>query len=238
MRRPWARLLLCACALWGAFASSRAATLEVAPVSHELPPGRNSLSMTVANHGDTPVTVQVRGFAWTQDELQEQLEPAEDVVLSPPIFTLAPGKSQTVRAIFPPVQDAGSERTYRMLIDEIPGTEETDVPVRFALRLSVPVFRLAEARRPPRVSYAMHADGQLVARNDGGTRERLREVTLALPGGDRIEPKPPATSYVLTGTKRIWSLDGKGRPLRPGDTVILTAQTDAGRVELPLVVAP
>lgn len=236
MGRVTARLLLLVGGLLASLAGV-AATLEVAPVMHELAPNRNSLSMTVANHGDAPVTVQVRGFVWSQDERQERLEPADDVLLSPPIFTLGAGRSQTVRALFP-AHDGSAERTYRLLIDEIPGAEPTDVPVRFALRLSVPVFRLAEARRPAHVVWQLQTDGRLVALNDGGTRDRLREVSLVLPGGDRVQPSAPATHYVLPGARRVWSLDAKSRPLRAGETVTLTAQTDAGRVELPLVVAP
>lgn len=241
MRRILRRLLLLAAGLLGSLACS-AATLEVAPVMHELVPGRNSLSMTVANRGALAVTVQVRGFVWRQDEREEQLDPADDVLLSPPIFTLGPGRSQTVRALFAPQPDARVERSYRLLIDEIPGAEPAAEPVRFALRLSVPVFRLAEPRGTPRVLWELHADGQqLVARNEGGTRDRLREVSLLLPSGERIEPAAPATAYVLTGARRVWSIGGtpaSRRPLRAGDTVTLTAQTDAGRVELPLVVAP
>lgn len=218
-----------------------AATLDVTPISHELPPGKNALSMTVVNRGDAPVTVQMRGFDWSQDERQERLAPNDAVLISPAIVTLAPGKSQIVRALFPD-GEAGAlrERSHRLLIDEIPSPGEGAAPVRLALRLSVPVFRSAKAQRPAALDWQLEAgSGRLWARNEGGMRERVRDLELRLADGTRATLLAPATPYVLPGASRSWALADAVRPLvKPGQPLVLSAQTDAGRVEVPLVAAP
>ena len=235
---PLRRLLcLLAVVLTGATFDGAAAVVEVAPVTHELAPGKAALSMTVSNRGDAAVTLQVRGFAWTQEHGEDRLVPVTDVIVAPAIFTLAAGQAQVVRALVqaPP---ADAERTYRLLIDELPAAG-SDAQVRMALRISVPVFVHAQARVPAQLEWRVEQGARtLVASNRGGSRERLREIVLIGPSGQRIEPLNPFGPYLLAGAQRRWSIGAAARTLKPGDPLLLTAITDAGRIEVPVVVAP
>lgn len=76
--------------------------------------------MTVSNRGDAAVTLQVRGFTWTQEGGEDRLVPVTDVIVAPAIFSLAAGGAQVVRALVQ-APAADRERTYRLLIDELPG---------------------------------------------------------------------------------------------------------------------
>ncbi len=212
--------------------------LEVTPVLHELPALQPALSMSVANRGVRGATVQVRVFSWTQEDGRERLTPLTDVILSPAIFTLDAGRMQTVRVLFPE-GEAPHERSYRILIDELPDVNSTE-PVRFALRLSVPVFRQpAVAPPPPSLAWQLEAGVlKLVARNEGGRRERLRDLVLTSEHGQQVKPTTPWGHYLLAGHQRSWSIDGSNVTWRPGERWTLVAQTDAGRIEVPLVVAP
>lgn len=235
MQAPLRSLLLSALFAWTA--PCPAAALEVTPVMHELAPARQALGMTVANRGAAVATVQVRAFAWTHDEEgREQLAAAPEVIVSPAIFNLDAGRVQTVRAMFAG-SAAGQARNYRLLIDEIPATTAGAEPVRFALRLSVPVFRLAAAPTPAALSWRLDGSNRrLVAVNTGTTRERISDLALVSANGVTTAPSSAWGLYLLGDHSRSWSVDPA--VLRPGDRWTLTALTDAGRIEVPLVVAP
>jgi fimbrial chaperone protein len=229
---------LLAASLCSASAMCRAASFEVAPVVHELAPEQQALAMTLANRGTATATAQVRVFRWAQIDGKETLSPAPQVIVSPAIFELEPGQSQLVRALFPP-EPADQERSYRFLIDEIPDANAVE-PLRFALRLSVPVFRLPALPAAAALSWRLDtASRSLVATNAGGRRERIREIVLtAEAGGARIEPAGDGGLYLLAGQQRRWSVPALAAAPRPGERWTLTAQTDGGRIEVPLVAAP
>jgi fimbrial chaperone protein len=213
-----------------------AATLEVSPVLHELPATQQAIRMSISNHGSAPATLQVRAFAWAQRDGRESLTPAPEVILSPPMFRLEAGRSQIVRAMFPGMTPA-SEMSYRILIDELPEAGASE-PLRFALRLSVPVFRLPPSPTAQALNWQLEADGRrLVATNSGGRRERIRELTLVAAGGESTQPASPWGMYLLAGHSRSWTVAPEAA-LKAGDRWTLTARTDAGRIEVPLVVAP
>lgn len=234
-RLPHALLaaLLCALSL-----ACYGAALEVTPISHELTPQQRALGMTLTNNGTAAVTVQVRAFAWSQQaDGQEQLTPAPDVMLSPAIFRIEAGRSQIVRALIsspPPVHEA----SYRLLIDEIPEAQASGA-LRFALRLSVPVFRVPGAAPPAALRWRLEPrEGRLVADNGGGRRERIRELTLVSSLGRRLSPAGAGGMYLLAGHSRSWSIDAQALATRPGERWTLTASTDAGRIEVPLGADP
>ncbi len=230
------RRLLLALGLSGWALAAAAAAIEVAPVSHELAPGKTALSMTISNRGDGDVTVQVRGFVWTQADGQDQLLPASDVVVAPAIFSLAPGRQQVLRALVPPAP-AGQERSYRLLIDELPSADAAG-QVRMALRLSVPVFVHGAAAAPSRLAGRLDAaQGRITVSNAGGVRARIHDLALVTASGERIGAAPQAGPYVLGGAQRTWSV-APSRPLAAGAPMALTAFTDAGRIEVPLVATP
>lgn len=213
-----------------------AATLDIAPVSHELTAARPALSMTVTNRGDAPVALQVRGFVWDQDSGEDRLLPAAEVLVSPPIFSIAPGQSQVLRAL---VQGAVSERerSYRLLIDELPAEGERSA-VRMALRLSVPVFVKPAVEQPARLAWTLAADGRSIrVANLGGSRQRVHRLELLRADCQRLAASASGP-YVLAGAQRRWTLDEDARSLKPGETLRVSALTDAGRIEVPLVVAP
>lgn len=234
MRTFFGRYVALAVLLIALGPAARAAALEVAPVSHDLAPGVSALSMTVSNRGAAAVHLQLRGYAWRQDGGEDRLLPADEVIVAPAIFSLAPGQSQTVRAL---IRGAASdrERSYRLLLDELPG-DEPDSHVRMALRLSIPVFLAAGPARPAQLEWQFDAARRVLSvANLGAARERVRELSLRGSDGQRLALLGGATPYVLAGAQRHWSVPAA---LPPGARLNLSAQTDAGPIEVPLVVAP
>lgn len=209
-----------------------AAQLEVAPVVHELPAGRQALAMTVTNRDAAEVVVQLRGFAWRQEEGEERLLPAPELQVSPPFFTLAPGASQVVRALVQAVP-AEREATYRLILDGLPAAAST-AQLQFALRVSVPVFVAPRRASPARIRWTLERDA-LVASNEGGRRERLRDVRLRDPQGRAVELRAAPSPYLLAGAQKRWPL---AEPATTGTIWRLSAQTDEGAVDLPVAEAP
>lgn len=229
--RSWWRRLA---ALGASLASSGAlaAALEASPVVHEVPSGRSALAMSIRNRGAAPVTVQVRAFEWSQPDGDDQLLPAPAVLLSPPMFTLEPGRSQIVRALLPAAAPgaAARERSWRLLVDEIPGARADDAPIRFALRLSIPVFHAAP-RQPPAVLEARRDEQAIVLSNPGGRRARLRDIALVGAKGERWPLPGPVFIDLLAGAQRRWSWPvaaGSATPLK------IVAVGEAGAIEVPL----
>ena len=214
-----------------------AAAIEVAPVSHDLAPGQTILSMTISNRADTETTLQVRGFAWTQDNGRDHLLPADDLLVAPAIFSVAPGRSQVLRVRVPRVA-AGREASYRLLIDELPALADSG-QVRMALRLSVPVFAHGVAPVAARLGARLDIVRRTVTLvNQGGSRARVHALDLVTTGGERIAAKSVDGPYLLSGAQREWSFAAGERAASAGGGVSVVALTDAGRVEVPLVASP
>ena len=229
------------CLLWWVLAAAPswvlAASIEVAPVSHDLPAGQTMLSMTVSNRSDAEVQLQVRAFVWSQQDGQDQLIPAAELLIAPAIFSVAPGRGQVLRVRVPPAA-AGREASYRLLIDELPDAGSAG-EVRMALRLSVPVFAHGLAAGAPALNARFDPARRVVTLvNTGASRARVHELALVTPGGERVVARPSSGPYVLAGAQREWTVAVDARPLQAGGAWSVVALTDGGRVEVPLVASP
>ena len=231
------RTLLTGLILVTALRSVAAASIEVAPVSHDLAPGQTAISMTVSNRSDAETTLQVRGFAWTQEDGVDRLVATGELLVAPAIFSVAPGRSQVLRMRVPPAP-AGHEMSYRLLIDELPALA-VGGEVRMALRLSVPVFAHGAAPAAARLTARLDADHRgLTLVNRGATRTRVHALAVIVPGGERHAAIPAGGPYLLAGAQRAWSLPAAAHRSPLDGTPTLMALTDTGHVEVPLDAAP
>lgn len=177
LRAPLLALAL-AVAWGGPTLPARAGSLSVMPVRVGVPEGRRFCSLTVGNDGDRPVTVQVRGFAWSRDEGgADILTPDEGFVVNPPIATIAPHASRLIRCSLPADDGAPTEQQWRLIVDELPDpTQAQPGVVQTLLRLSVPVFRAGD-RAAPAFTASVAAEGLRIA-NAGTGHARVLAVTL------------------------------------------------------------
>jgi fimbrial chaperone protein len=210
-----------------------AQSLSVLPVNIQMAPKQMGTSLTVINQGAAETSVQIRAFAWKQVNGTEQLTPSDDVQVSPPIATIAPGATQIVRLVLRRAPQ-GTEATYRILLDQIPPAAESGT-VRVALRLSIPVFAQPNARAAARVTYRVESrDGvvTLVAINEGTRHETLRDATLSNGQGIDLKPAANASPYILAGATRSWAIatSANGVPPASGSTLRLTGVSNAGAV--------
>jgi fimbrial chaperone protein len=212
--------------------TARAQSLSVLPVNIHMAPGEQATTLTVTNQGASKTAVQIRAYAWNQDGDKDNLTPSNDVVVAPPIASIAPGDSQVVRLILrqPP---QGKEATYRIILDQIPPAAEPGV-VHVVLRLSIPIFAQPQTRALAHVEFhAEVKDGQtyLVANNDGLRHEAIREIELTSSNGQKLKLESGASPYILAGTTRHWKIDAPDALPLAGDTLRLTARSDAEAIE-------
>ncbi len=187
------------------------AQIAVAPIRVELTDARPSGIVTLVNNGDRPMTMQPTLMLWTQEANgDEKLTPSRDVVVAPPLVEIAPKAQQVVRMMLRTPAAADSERTYRLVVREVPpqNAEGTGPMLKFALNLSIPVFVLpkAEIKAAPKVLLSGKMDiggGKLLldVANAGSAHLQAREIRFAHVGG---LANISTVFYLLPGaTKRV-----------------------------------
>jgi fimbrial chaperone protein len=208
--------------------------LQVMPVTLTVPYGAMTTTLMVTNEGDEPATIQLRTFAWSQTRQDDALTPSDVLMVSPPIVEVPAGQTQIVRLVLRKPASA-EEASYRVLVDEIP-MAATGTGVRIALRFSIPLFAESKADDEPHLTMRIankNGASWLVVTNDGRAHQRLVNLKLALPGGDRVSIEHPGNPYILPGVTRWWRLTSA---LRPGGTAELTAASSNGPIDRTLPV--
>jgi fimbrial chaperone protein len=189
--------------------------IEVAPTNILLAPGRTAASLTVTNHDDHRISFQIRGFSWRQHGGEgDSLEPTDALVSSPPIATIQPGASQTVRLVLREAPQS-TEQTYRILFDQLPPPSEAGV-VHILIRLSIPVFAEPQARVAPV--------------NDGSRHLSVHDLKIRDSGGHVFPVEIKSPPHILAGASRRWHILAKG-PLAPNQPLRLTASADVGAID-------
>ena len=202
-----------------------AASLMITPVLLEAAAPQQGTIVTLQNRGSKPINGQVRIFAWRQSGGEDVLEPATQVVASPPIVSIRPGTDHAIRVIRLSQTPVVGEESYRVVIDELPDADERrNGVVAVALRYVIPAFFFEPARAQPRISwFIMRENGTryLVAQNDGDRRARIAELML----GNKIVAGGLA-GYVLGHSQRRWKIDSKIDP----SARRVSAQSDLGAI--------
>lgn len=215
--------------------------LSVSPVNIEFDGRGMARALDVSNPGNAATDVQVRLYAWTAVDGEDQLTPSTDLGFSPPMFRLTPGGHQVVRFVLtaPP---ADTERAYRVFVDQVPGNPEPgtlQMPVRMVLPLfvqpsgAVRVVQTSAAALRWQASYdPARKRLRLVARNSSGRRVKVQNLAYET-GGKTIIAVPGLAGYVLAGRERAWDFDYAG-PLAP---LTVKADTDQGPIAAPALIA-
>ena len=165
-----------------ALSSAGAGTFTISPLRVDFTGAASTAALTVRNEEAAPVVVQAEGLAWSQDGGQDAFQPTRDLLVSPAVFTLAPGGSQLVRVALRRGPDATRELSYRMMLQEVPQAASPDFTgLQVALRLSIPVFVAPLAPSAPRARME-RPDGQRRADDLGrpqpGCRQRAASIAL------------------------------------------------------------
>lgn len=186
-----------------AFASSQlyaASSVLIWPIDPVINSHEKATALWLENKDSQPVYMQIRVLGWQQKSGQEDYNSQSEVIASPPVATILPGKRQLIRLIKNTQVPTGQEQAFRVLIDEIPRKDPSDdtptpslnMGLKFQMRYSVPLFIYGDGLKsedannpatffPLNLSYKLVQDGGktwLAIRNQGQTHARISRVNL------------------------------------------------------------
>lgn len=202
-----ASLALTFALLAGLVAPAQAASIAVSPLRLDIRPGQQMTALTVSNTGTTPVLVQGQVHAWLDSNQPDATGSSGGMMLSPPLFKLAPGGKQLVRigwqqqTATPP-----DEMAFRVSLQEVPDATETASGLRVTLRLSVPLFAQPASAEINAMSWQWQADNRgLQVLNSGNRHERISRLKIT-DARQHVLLDGPRLLYVLPGQMQTVSL--------------------------------
>lgn len=203
------RTAISACLLAFTCVNATAANLQISPVSITFRAGQGASAITLQNQGDAPVYGQVRAYAWSQANGEDVLAETADLVASPPIIEIGPRATQMIRLILKSGTAQPAERSFRLLIDEVPRGDSTESGVNIRLRYSVPVFVMPAGDPQPVLAWRiLRQEGKWMLRvaNSGTLHAQVGATSLRDAAGTEIDITKGLLGYVLAGQERTWAL--------------------------------
>jgi len=224
--------ICCAFLLAGAHAGS----FQIDPVRVELAPNRLSATLVVHNDGSDPAVIRIEARSWRQSNGEDLFESTKEVLVTPPIITIAPGAEQIVRVALRQPIDPQRELSYRIFLQEVPPPPRPGFSgLQVALRISIPVFAKPGPAAKPNVGWKASYDAKaralrLNASNEGNAHLQIQEFKFLQPDSDTVVARHSVASYLLPGQGREWNI--KLDPtVHPGRVLRLKAATDAGDLD-------
>ncbi len=188
-------------------AVSHAGALQVAPTRLDLPGDKRAVALTVTNTGNAPMLMQLESMRWAQTTGNDDYSPTDELIASPPIFTLEAGAAQVVRVARRDGSRVSAERAYRIFIQEVPTPATTSAPaLAVVLRIGLPVFVTPASATDAALQWSLRcataSPPVLLITNPGSRVVRLDELIVRVGSTDHAE----RAMYVLAGATRRLSL--------------------------------
>lgn len=224
-----------------------AATFRVEPIHVFLGASVKSTLVTVTNESQETIRFQVRVFAWDQNRKGEmKLEPTEEVVFFPKLFTLDPGKAQKIR-VGVTSTPLSVERTFRMFVEELPPVErptpEAGTRVRVLTKMGIPIFVEPPEKKPlATIDGLSLVDGELKfsVENQGNVHFSLFgvKVTGLRSDGSAAFDRRAEGWYVLAKGARDYQLKISPEDCGSVTQLVVEAETDIGALRAQVPVDP
>ena len=220
---------------WGGVpAPAAAGSFQVSPVNLTLPADRQSTSLTIRNNDSAPVAVRVETFGWSQQDGRDVYSATSDVIVSPAIFTIAPGAVQLVRVGL----RARNAKAYRVIFEEIP-RQQSSGSVQVALRLNLPLYLAPPSPgAKPALSWKLwrSPSGEMVVegRNAGAVQAQI--LGLEVEDGDgRRTILSQDMGVILPASARDWKA-GVHPEFKTGSSLLLRIRNSVGVTQSQIVV--
>jgi fimbrial chaperone protein len=239
----WLLLALAAGGVLAAPCAEAAAPVAVSPTMVTLSAGKQTDLINLTNQGDDPVRFQLKVDAWEQQADGETvLAPSEDVLVFPPLVSLAPHEARKIR-VGAAVGPGAVEKSYRLSAQELPsGQPGGGGQVQMLTKLSLPVFIQPDGARPdPRIDPPMLAGGFLsfTIRDAGSAHFVVRQVKLS--GDDGVARRTFEVAipgwYILPGGRRDYRAELAAADCRKTTTVTIDVETDDKVLHATLAIA-
>jgi fimbrial chaperone protein len=216
---------------------AQAGSFMVDPTRIELAPGKLSATLTIRNDDREPAVIRLEPRAWNQQGDEDLYEATKEVLVTPPIVTVAPGAEQIVRIALRRPLDPQKELTYRLFLQEVaPPPRPGFSGLQVALRISMPIFAKPGDTVAPKsewkVAYQAREHSLRVnLANSGNAHLQLQEFKFSAPGSDQVLALQQSSVYLLPGRSRDWLLKLAPAVRLPAGKLRLRASTDAGETD-------
>lgn len=189
-----------------------AASLRISPTTIEFQAEQNSQTLSILNQSSEVTTVQARIFKWTQEQGRDVLTPSNDIVVSPPVISLNSATSYNYRVVNLDKTPVKDERSYRLILDELPKPIDPRKPpqgLSVLMRISLPVF-ITNKDEMQQIAWKIETKSEktvLTVINQGGRRALLDNVkVIDLTDNKEYEmPISTVNGYVLVGKERSYA---------------------------------
>ena len=187
-----------------------AGSFSVVPVRVYMQESQPVASLEVTNGAEHAVMIQSDTRSWSQLNGKPVLQETSELIVSPPIFELAAGSSQTIRLAIRHDSPLDRERTFRLFLKEVPlSSTISGVGVQINLRLSLPVF-LSPANAKSNLQWTILSDcgdgPKLQAYNTGSKHQQVVKLSLVTSKDKSVVEQLLRSKYVLAGAKMDWPL--------------------------------
>lgn len=192
----------------------QATSFSVTPTRITLAPGEKTTTVTLVNQDKKPVLLQAETYDWfANDKGDEQLTPSEDLLLTPPIIRIKPGERQVVRLAVLSAPDATRQRTFRLIVREVPPEPipGQNISLPITLAISLPVF-ITPPQVSPKPSCAVSGRTpdslkkvKVLCSNTGTATIQVR--TMQLKASGKLLAISQSAGYLLPGSRREFLLE-------------------------------
>jgi fimbrial chaperone protein len=234
-RVPRLPFLVISFCLVGQAGLSKASSYKVTPVQIFLSRTNSRTLLTLKNESGETLRFQLTVSSWDQDPQGEmKLVPSSDIVIFPTVLAVAAGEERKLR-VASATRFESSEKTYRILFDELPSLEKPEgaqpSQVRILTRMSIPVFlEPVRVLSDTRVEALAFQGGtlSLSVRNAGNVHAIVREVRLKGLGaaGETVFARTISGWYVLGGGSRLFRVEVPREDCGKIKRIAVEAQTD------------
>jgi fimbrial chaperone protein len=223
--------------------SAFGADLSIMPVAVQLDAQHDRSTVRVTNQGKDTVVLQADAIGWEREAGVDRDTATSDLIVNPPVFTVAPGQTQIVRVGLRRNSASDRESTYRMVLREVPsaqaGSETLQGQVRVLVAVRVPVYVAPSVvRRQEHWAARYDASGQLVAAvtNSGNVHYKVGSLRLASEDASATVHAAGPQSVVMPGEARSFVLNAPTQGTS-GKPLALEVLTDSGMQHVPIEIA-
>lgn len=171
--------------------------IQIAPVMVTMTPQHRIASLRMQNGRDKAVSFEIDAYTWSQQNGQDVLTPTQELIVSPAVFEVAAGNEQVIRlGVSAPASNV--ERSYRIVMRELPSPVQGGNVLGFTLEMSLPVFVPPNGARPQ--IEAATSGAQLTLSNTGAAHTQIASLTDANAGAVH------SPRYLLAGSSATITL--------------------------------
>lgn len=197
-----------------------ATNLQLNPIKIDFAPGQQITSMQITNKDEQPIVLQLSVKKWQQDKAgKEQYSTSDDLLVTPPIFTLAAHQTQIVRlAIMKPL-NLSSEQSYRLIVREVSsGVKKSDKnKLQLVMQFILPVFVEPITKASKQINYKIlktKTNKQtVIVMNQSNHHIVVTSITIKDKSGNTVGVLDKLGQYILSHAQSQFII-----PVTKGDT--------------------